>query len=86
MYHLLALALVSKYLPFKSVFFNHAVISFRNHYGIDLMEEVEKMEGEKDNNSFTIVNHQGSRQGEEEEDKEEEREHYSQIDELGHTF
>ena len=40
-YHLLALIIVSRYMPGKSVFFTHAVTSFKNHYGIDLQERAE---------------------------------------------
>jgi hypothetical protein len=39
-YHLMALVLLGRYLPCKSVFFDHSVNSFRNHYGIDLLEMV----------------------------------------------
>ena len=29
---------LSKFMPSKSVFFDHALSSFKNHYGINLME------------------------------------------------
>ena len=37
LFHLLALIIVSRYMPGKSVFFTHAVTSFKNHYGVDLL-------------------------------------------------
>jgi len=53
--HLLALIIVARYLPSKSVFFQHAVTSFKNHYGIDLLLEADKEEGSDIKDSFSIM-------------------------------
>ena len=37
-YHLISIMLVAKFLPFKSVFYDHAIYSFKNHYAINLEE------------------------------------------------
>lgn len=37
-YHLISIMLVARFLPFKSVFYDHAIYSFKNHYAINLEE------------------------------------------------
>lgn len=34
--HLLSIILLAKYLPVKSVFYEHTITSFKNHYGLNL--------------------------------------------------
>ena len=38
MYHLVSIMLLARFLPIKSVFYDHAIFSFKNHYGLNLQE------------------------------------------------
>lgn len=55
----MALILLSRYLPYKSVFFDHALSSFKNHYGIDLLSQIYFEVAPKD---FSVINHNDSKE------------------------
>jgi hypothetical protein len=51
----MSLILISRHLSTRSVFFEHALSSFRNHYGIDLLERMENYEDNEIDKDFSIV-------------------------------